>query len=49
MLKIARLNEKGFFNNLRISNSEIKEIDEMKKDNNFLFLLNKKEIFSISK
>ena len=49
MLKITRLNEKSFFNNLKTLNSKIEKIDEMKKDNNFLFLLNKKEISSILK
>ena len=49
MLEVIRLNKKNFFNNLKISNSKIEKIDEMKKDNNFLFLLNKKKIFSISK
>ena len=76
MLKIIRSNKKGFFNNFKISNSKIEEIDEKRKNNislslffsfdfdisnskikkineikkdNFLSLLNKREIFSISK
>ena len=49
MLKIIRLNKKSFFDDLKISNSKIEEIDEMNKNNNLLFLLNKKGTFSISK
>ena len=49
MLKITRLNEKSFFDNLKISNSKIEKIDEIKKDNYFLPLLSKKEISLISK
>ena len=49
MLKITRSNEKDFFDNLKISNLKIKEIDEMKRDNNFLSLLSKKKTSSILK
>ena len=45
ILKIIRLNEKDFFNDLKILNLKIEEIDEMKRDNNFLFLLDKKKLF----
>ena len=38
MLKIIRSNEKDFFDNFEILNSEIKEIDEKRKDNIFLSL-----------